>query len=63
MWRKVNLRSERYSQIEALALSESRSVSNMVDLLLDRALGGANVTPNVTPSVTFGSNVTREGDS
>ncbi len=65
-WKQVNLREARWAQVQALALSERRSVAQMVDLLLDRALG-SNVTvaaSNVTPSVTFqGSNVTREGES
>ncbi len=40
MWRKVNLRGDRYSQIEALANAERRSVATMVDMLLERALVG-----------------------
>ncbi len=37
-WRKVNVGGERYSQIEALAKAERRSIANMVDVLLSRAL-------------------------
>ncbi len=40
MWRKVNLRADRYAQIEVLAERERRSVSQMADMLLERALVG-----------------------
>ncbi len=37
-WRKVNIRTERYDEIHSRAATEGRSVSNMLDRILEDAL-------------------------